>query len=62
MHRDDTLLEQGKQVPVKIVPQPDNQYDSKVITFRCKVDSMWHKIRYMVREALDDVHRALVQK
>ena len=32
--------------------QPDNQYDSKVITFWCEVDSMWHKIRYMVREAL----------
>ena len=57
-----TLLEHGEQVPVKIVPEPDNQYDSKAIAFQCKVDSKWHKIGYIVREALDDVHRALVQK
>ena len=53
-----TLLEQGEQVPVKVIPEPDNQYDSKAITFQCKVDSKWHKIGYIVREALDDVHRA----
>ena len=34
-----TLLEQGEQVPVKIVPEPDNQYDSKAITFQCKLDT-----------------------
>ena len=27
------LLQQGEQVPVKIVLEPDNQYDSKAITF-----------------------------
>lgn len=62
LRRVSTLLEQGQQVPVKIVPEPDNQYDSKAIMFQCKLDSKWHKIGYIVREALDDVHRALEQK
>ena len=30
--------------------------------FQCKLDNKWHKIGYIVREALDDVHRALEQK
>ena len=55
-------MEQGQEVPVKIVPEPDNQYDSKAIMFQCKLDNKWHKIGYIVREALDDVHRALEQK
>ena len=42
-----------------LVPEPDNQYDSNV---QRKVDSKWHKIGYIVREVLDDVHRVLVQK
>ena len=36
-----TLLEQGEQVLVKTVPEPDNQYDSKAITFQCKLDAKW---------------------
>ena len=56
-----TLLGSG-EVPVKIVPEPDNQYDSKAIAFQCKVDGKWHRIGYIVREALDNVHRALMQK
>jgi len=57
-----TLLGSGEEVPVKIVPEPDNQYDSKAIAFQCKVDGKWNKIGYIVREALDNVHRALMQK
>ena len=30
-----TLLEQGEQVSVKVIPGPDYQYDSKAITFQC---------------------------
>ena len=30
--------------------------------FQCKLDSKWQKIGYIVREALDDVHRALERK
>ena len=56
-----TLLGSG-EVPVKIVPEPDKQYDSKAIAFQCKVDGKWQKIGYIVREALDNVHRALMQK
>ena len=57
------LLDQEDfKVPVKIVPEPDNQYDSKAIAFMCELDGKWEKIRYIVREALDDVHQALIEK
>ena len=56
------LLGQGEHVPVKILPEPENQYDCKAITFMCEVDGGWHRIGYIVREALDHVHKALTQK
>jgi hypothetical protein len=52
------LLRNGEQVPVDIIPEPSNQYDSKAIYFSCKVNGKWSKIGYIVREALDDVHLA----
>ena len=62
MARAKTLIDQQECVPVIIEPEPDNQYDSKAIAFKCKVDGKWHRIGYIVREALDDVHNALAQK
>ena len=56
------LLDQHKHVPVIIEPEPDNQYDSKAIAFKCRVDEKWHRIGYVVKEALEDVHSALSQK
>ena len=56
------LLGQEEQVPLVIVPEPDNQYDSKAIAFKCKIDGEWRRIGYIVREALDHVHTALTQK
>ena len=44
---------------MKIEPEPHNQYDSKAIVFKCKLDDEWHSIRYVVRECLDHVHKAL---
>ena len=52
------LLRRGIEVPVTIIPEPNNQFDSKAIYFLCKVNDTWHKIGYIVREALDDVHLA----
>ena len=52
------LLESG-DVPVAVVAEPDNQYDSQAIAFKAKVDGQWHRIGYIVREALSYVHTAL---
>ena len=57
-----TLMDQQECVPVKIEPEPDNQYDSKAIAFKCRVDEKWYRIGYIVKEALEDVHNALTQK
>ena len=43
-------------------PEPENPFDSLAIAFRCEVDSSWHTIGYVVKEALDDVHGALSAK
>ena len=51
-------LHNGNVVPVKIFPEPSNQYD-KAIAFKCWMNDDWHRIGYIVREALDTVHDAL---
>ena len=53
------LLQEGKEVPVKLCREPENQYDSKAIAFMCNVDGNWITIGYVVREALDCVHTVL---
>ena len=55
-------LKDGEEVPVQIVPEPENQYDSKAIAFKCNISGKWYRIGYVVREALNDVHKALAQK
>ena len=51
---------QNGDVPVMIVSKPKiNQFDSKAIGFKCQIEDKWHRIGYVVREALDDVHHAL---
>ena len=57
-----TLLQEGKEVPVKLVCEPENQYDSKAIAFKCNVDGNWTRIGYVVREALDCLHTVLAAK
>jgi len=53
------LIESGQQVPVNLYKEPDNPYDAKAVAFKCWVDDEWHRIGYVVREALDDVHHAM---
>ena len=53
------LLQDNQEVPVNIYPEPDNPFDSKAIAFKCWLDNDWHRIGYIVREALDSVHEAM---
>lgn len=53
------IVHDGGTVPVRIQPEPDNQYDSKAIAFQCYVDGKWERIGYVVRECLDQVHMGL---
>ena len=39
--------------------EPNNPVDAKAVSFMCLIDGKWHKIGYVVKEALDDVHAAL---
>lgn len=55
------IMHDGGTVPVRIQPEPDNQYDSKAITFQCYVDGKWAKIGY-VKECLEQVHKGLRDK
>lgn len=41
-------------------PEPRNPVNAKAIAIKCQLDdSEWHRVGYIVREAIDDVHRAL---
>ena len=53
------MLEKDENVPVDIFPEPTNKYDAKAICFRCQINGEWTHIGYIVREALEHVHKAL---
>ena len=55
------LLSVDEKVEVRITPEPTNVHDARAICFRCHVDGKWHRIGYIVREALDYVHAAMAE-
>ena len=56
------LLTQGVNVPVKLVPEPENDFDANAIAFYSCIDKAWHRIGYVVKEALDHVYKAILEK
>ena len=52
-------VKDGPTVPVKLQPEPDNQFDCKAIAIMTAVKDKWARIGYIVKEALDDVHEAI---
>ena len=49
-------------VPVRLMPEPNNIYDSKAIAFECQLGGKWEKIGYVIKELLDIVHDAIESK
>ena len=58
LRRAKDLCAMGMDVPVKIAPEPDNPKDSRAIAI-CYVDGTWNQIGYLVREVLEEVHKAI---
>ena len=52
-------INEGKTVRVNINKEPDNPVDSKAIAFTCDVTGSWERIGYVVKEVLDEVHKAM---
>lgn len=52
-------IKDGNAVPVKVVPEPSNPYNSRAISFQCQLQQKWHTIGYVVHEICDSVHDAL---
>ena len=55
-------LRQGCVITARAEPEPSNKYDSKAIAFQLHWKDNWQTIGYVVRECLDHVHHALLQK
>ena len=55
-------MDKGEAVTVRILPEPNNPYDSNAIAFQCKVDDNWVTIGYIVKEVLQHVHAAIQSK
>ncbi len=55
------LLKNGTETPVNIFCESTNPYDARAIAFRCKLKEEWLTIGYVVREALEDVHSAIIR-
>ncbi len=45
-------LQEGREVSVKLVPEPNNPYDSRTISFQCELDKKWHAIGYVINKEL----------
>ena len=41
-------LHQNEDVPVQIIPEPENPVDKNAIAFKCRIDSKWFKFGYAV--------------
>ena len=52
-------LDQGRNIPVSLVPEPRNPFNSNAIAFTCMVNDKWHRIGYAVNEILNEIHNAL---
>ena len=60
LERANELLRAKRIVRVALFPEPKNPVDAKAIAIKCELDDNgWHRVGYIVREALDDVHLAL---
>ena len=51
-----------RKIDVNLVPEPKNPFDAKAIALVTFCDGKWHRIGYVVREALDEVHSAMNDK
>lgn len=47
---------------VKLVREPDNEYDARAISFVATVEGREQRIGYVVRDVLDEVHHALEEE
>ena len=52
-------MQEGEEVSVKVVPEPDNPFDSRAVSFQCKLAQSWHTIGYVIKELCDSVHAAI---
>lgn len=43
------LRKSAVEVPVRLLPEPQNEYDSKAIAFQCELNGEWLRIGYVVR-------------
>ena len=50
---------EGQIINVTLGPEPLNKYDAKAIAFTFEVNGEWKRVGYVVREALDNFHKAL---
>ena len=53
------VLQAGTSVPVKVIPEPNNPFDSRALAFQCLIDNKWQLIGYLIKELCDIVHEAI---
>ena len=58
LHKLCLKLDDKEEVKVQLQPEPENKFNSKATAFQGFISDEWHRIGYIVKEALDDVHSA----
>ena len=52
-------IKEGKEVPIRLQPEPENPVDCTTIAFQCCVHNDSSRVGYVVQEALPEVHDAI---
>ena len=56
-------LKQNTDVPVRLFHEENNRYDSRALAIQCQPDGdEWKRIGYIVKEALEETHKAIQEK
>ena len=55
----DLIYTKSQTVPVKLVHEDNNPYDTQALAFVCQIRGKHHTIGYVVSELLDEVHGAI---
>ena len=55
-------IHEGKVVPVRVEPEPNNPFDSHAVSFQCKIGGQWSVFGYVIKELCDCVQDAVTRK
>ena len=54
-----SVIKKGNGACIRVIPEPDNPYDSHAVAFECLIDGLWRVFGYVIKELSDHVLDAI---